>query len=83
VLDEVVMYDLTRVAGQIGTPLYITDPDGEQYLPGQPAELATLVPRSTLARFTQEEGVSYHCQPLARELTEQRMLDWLDERISK
>jgi hypothetical protein len=26
--------------------------------------------------------VSYHGRPLARELTEQRMFDWLDEQIS-
>jgi hypothetical protein len=73
---------MTVVAGQITTPLYISDPDGEQFFRGQSAELAALVPGSTLARFTQEEGASYHCQPMARELTEQRMFDWLDERIA-
>jgi hypothetical protein len=82
VLDEVVKYDVTDVAGQIATPLYITDPDGEQFFPGQPAELAALVPGATLARFTQEEGAGYHCQPMARELTEQRMFDWLDEKTA-
>ena len=81
VLDEVATYDVTDVAGQITTPLYITDPDGEQFFPGQPAELAALVPGATLARFTQEEGAGYHCQPMAREFTEQRMFDWLDEHI--
>ena len=50
---------------------------------GQPAELGSLVPASTVARFTQEEGASYHGQPLARELTGQRMFDWLDEHTSK
>lgn len=35
----------------------------------------------TYARFTQAEGASYHCQPLARELTEQRMFDWMDEQL--
>ena len=82
VLDEVAKYDVTDVAGQITTPLYITDPDGEQFFGGQSAALAALVPGSTLARFTQEEGASYHCQPMARELTEQRMFDWLDEHLA-
>ncbi|MBV9322567.1 MAG: hypothetical protein JO352_02130 [Chloroflexi bacterium] len=82
VLDEVAKYDVTKVAGQITTPLYVTNPDGEQFFTGQPAELAALVTGSTLARFTQQEGASYHCQPLARELTEQRMFDWLDEHIA-
>lgn len=81
VLDAVSRYIVKDVAGQITTPLYITDPDGEQFFDGQPAELAALVPGATLARFTQAEGASYHCQPMARELTEQRMFDWLDERI--
>jgi hypothetical protein len=83
VLDEVAKYDVAHVAGLITTPLYITDPDGEQFFAGQSAELAGLVPGATLARFTQHEGGSYHCQPMARELTEQRMFDWLDERIAK
>lgn len=75
-------YIVKDVAGRITTPLYITDPDGEQFFDGQSAELAALVPGSTLARFTQTEGASYHCQPMARELTEQRMFDWLDEQIN-
>jgi hypothetical protein len=82
VLDEVAKYDVTDVASQITTPVYITDPDGEQFFAGQSAELAALVPRSTLARFTQQEGASYHCEPLARELTEQRMFDWLDDHLA-
>ena len=83
VLDEVAKYDVSDVAGQITTPLYITDPDGEQFFTGQSAELAALVPGATLAHFAQEEGASCHCQPLARELTEQRMFDWLDEHLAR
>lgn len=82
-LDAVAAYNLTDVAGQITTPLYVIETDGDQFFAGQSAELAALVPTSTLARFTQAEGASLHCQPLARELTEQRMLDWLDEQIEK
>jgi dienelactone hydrolase len=80
-LDEVAKYDLTEVAGRITTPLYVIDADGDQFFAGQPAELAALVPGSTHVRFTQADGASYHCQPLARELTEQRMFDWMDEQI--
>jgi hypothetical protein len=81
VIDEVRRYDLRDVAGQITTPLYVTDADGDQFFGGQPAELAALVPGAVRQHFTQAEGAGYHCQPLARELTEQRMLDWLDEQI--
>ena len=80
-LDVVAQYNVKDVAGQITTPLYIIDADGDQFFAGQPAELAALVPGSTHVRFTQAEGASFHCQPLARELTEQRMLDWMDEQI--
>jgi hypothetical protein len=81
VIDEVRRYDLRDVAGQITTPLYVIDADGDQFFGGQPAELAALVPGAVRQRFTQAEGAGDHCQPLARELTEQRMLDWLDEQI--
>ena len=80
-LDVVAQYNVKDVAAQITTPLYIIDADGDQFFAGQPAELAALVPGSTLIRFTQADGASFHCQPLARELTEQRMLDWMDEQI--
>jgi dienelactone hydrolase len=82
-LDAVAAYDLTDVAGRITTPLYVIDADGDQFFAGQPAELASLVPGATRVRFTEAEGASYHCQPLARELTEQRMLDWLDEQLGR
>jgi hypothetical protein len=81
VIDEVRRYDLREVAGQVTTPLYVVDVDGDQFFGGQGAELAALVPGATRQRFTQAEGAAYHCQPLARELTEQRMLDWLDEQL--
>jgi hypothetical protein len=81
VLDTVSQYTVHDIAGRIVTPLYITDPDGEQFFSGQPAELAARVPGATLAQFTQQDGASYHCQPMARELTEQRMFDWMDEQL--
>jgi hypothetical protein len=81
-LDEVLKYDLTGVAGKITTPLYITDSADEQFFPGQSKELAALVAGSVLVEFTAEEGARFHCQPTARELTEQRMYDWLDETIA-
>ena len=81
-LDEVAQYQLGDLARQITTPTYVIDTDGEQFLPGQPIELAQRLTWVTHARFTQDEGASYHGQPLARELTEQRIFDWLDERLA-
>lgn len=83
-LREVQKYDATDVAGRITTPLLITAPEDEQFWPGQSEKLAALAPEvSTLVRFSAAEGADRHCQPLARALTEQRMFDWLDERLAR
>jgi len=83
VIAEVSRYTVKDVAGQITTPLFITDPEDEQFWPGQSEQLAALVPGSTLQRFTAAEGANFHCQPLARTLTDQRMFDWLDEQLGR
>ncbi|MCS5498728.1 prolyl oligopeptidase family serine peptidase [Cnuibacter physcomitrellae] len=83
-MTEVRKYTITaELAAQITTPLLITSPEGEQFWPGQSERLAQLTPTvSTLCRFTSAEGGDHHCQPLARQLTDQRMYDWLDERLA-
>jgi len=82
-LNEVSSYVITaELAQNITTPLYITDCDKEQFYPGQPPELAALVPGSTLEPFRASEGASYHCQPMARALTEERMFNWLDRLLA-
>ncbi|MGO4534717.1 alpha/beta hydrolase family protein [Leifsonia sp. 2MCAF36] len=83
-MRAVLQYTVEKVAGQITTPLLITDPEHEQFWRGQSERLAALTPGvSTLVRFTEEEGADFHVQPLARALTEQRMFDWLDERLDR
>ncbi|WP_236793123.1 S9 family peptidase [Amycolatopsis sp. GM8] len=69
-------------AARITTPLLITDPEGEQFWPGQSRRLAGLVPGAELVAFTDAEGASWHCEPLARLLADQRMFDWLEERTA-
>lgn len=68
-------------AARIETPLLITDPEGEQFWPGQSAALAAMVTDAEVARFTATQGADLHCQPLARLLTESRVFDWLEERL--
>lgn len=82
-LREVRRYDATDVAGQVTTPLLVTSPEDEQFWPGQSERLVELVPGATLVTFSDDEGASGHCQPLARALTEQRLFDWLDERLAR
>lgn len=77
-------YELREVAGQIRTPLLITDPEDEQFWPGQPAQLAALLAAPhELARFGVADGANFHCQPLARKVTAQRMLGWLSSRLAE
>ncbi len=66
------------VVGQVRCPVFIADPDDEQFWPGQSREVyeALNCPK-TLVRFTREEGANWHCEPKARQLYDQRMFDWL------
>ena len=83
-MRAVLQYNVTEVAARITTPLLITDPEHEQFWPGQSEQLASLTPGvSTLVKFTEAEGADFHVQPLARALTEQRMFDWLDDRLGR
>ncbi len=56
-------YTLTdEVVGQISCPMLVTDPDREQFLPGQSQRLYDTLPGDkTLIRFTEEEGADSHC----------------------
>jgi hypothetical protein len=75
-------YNLTDVVDQITTPLLITDPEGEQFWPGQSQQLFDkLRGLKRLMPFTAAEGADRHCEPMARSLLEQRMFDWLDETL--
>ena len=76
-------YNLADVVDQITTPLLITDPEGEQFWPGQSQQLFDkLQGTKRLVPFTADEGADRHCEPMARSLLEQRMFDWLDETLA-
>lgn len=76
--DTVRRYSARDLVGRIQCPLFIADPEDEQFWPGQPAEVyqALSCPK-TLASFTAAEGANWHCEPKARSLYDQRMFDWL------
>ena len=68
--------------GQITTPLLVTDPDNEQFWPGQSAELfGKLTGAKAIIAFTQEEGADSHCEPAGSGLRGERVFDWLDEQV--
>lgn len=84
VLTELERWDLTDIAGSIRCPTLITDPEDEQFWPGQPGELYALVRApKTLMPFTATEGANWHCEPMAPILRAHRILDWLDETLGR
>lgn len=84
-LTEVHRYVLTdEDAASITTPLLITNPEDEQFWPGQSADLSRRAGGPTeLSHFTAAEGANLHCQPMARLLTDERMFDWLDTTLRR
>ncbi|MEV4619352.1 hypothetical protein AB0J74_11675 [Asanoa sp. NPDC049573] len=82
--NEVREYRLTDdLAARISTPILVTDPEGEQFWPGQSRQLADLLgDRAHRVEFTAEEGANLHCQPLGRALTDERMFAWLDAQLA-
>ncbi len=55
-------------------------PRGRAVLAGQSQQLSGLVPgRADVLHFGADEGADYHCQPIGRQLTQNRMFDWLAE----
>jgi hypothetical protein len=75
-------YTLKGVVDQITTPLLITDPDGEQFWPGQSKQLYDALPGGEAARaLHRRRGGRPSLPALARSLTEQRILDWLDQML--
>lgn len=71
-------YHLRDVIDRVRCPVFIADPEDEQFWPGQSREVyEALTCPKTLVRFTREEGANWHCEPKARALYDQRMFDWL------
>jgi hypothetical protein len=77
--QAVAAYRLGGEEQQITTPLLITDPEHEQFWPGQSRELYDRLPGPReLVSFTADEGAGRHCEPMARSLRDTRIFDWLE-----
>lgn len=75
-------YRIGDLVASISTPLMVTDPEGEQFWPGQSQRLFDSLPgHKVLVPFAKAEGADLHCEPMARSLLEQRMYDWLDDTL--
>lgn len=79
---EVNKYTLDGVAEMITTPLLTTDPEDDEFFPGQPQELFdALTCEKKLVPFTSEQGAASHCEPLARGQVALVMNDWFAEHL--
>jgi hypothetical protein len=81
--ETVCAYRLGDELQQITTPLLITDPEDEQFWPGQSQQLYDrLTGPKELLRFTSAEGANRHCEPLACAVRDTRIFDWLDRQLA-
>ena len=75
-------YTLEGVAEKIRCPMLVTDPENEQFWPGQSHRVyEALTSPKELVTFAAAEGADSHCEPKAHSLREQRIFDWLDETL--
>jgi hypothetical protein len=71
---EVLKYRLGDEVKDVTTPLLITEPEGEQFWPGQSQALYDLLPGPReLVRFTAAEGASRHCEPMGLAVRDARV----------
>ncbi len=75
-------YNLTDVVGRIQCPMLVTDPEGEQFFPGQAQKLYDSLRGSKhIVHFTHEQGAGEHCEAAAPGLRDHYIYDWLDETL--
>jgi hypothetical protein len=68
-----------ELARRIRAPVAVLSPELEQFFPGQPQILDRwLDTRKALLPFTVAEGAQYHCEPMAPQLRNERVFDWLE-----
>lgn len=76
-------YTLKDAAGSIRCPMLITDPEGEQFFPGQAQKLfeALKCPK-TMVHFTHDQGADQHCEVAAPGYRDFCIYNWLDETMA-
>jgi hypothetical protein len=69
-----------ELARRIDAPVAVLSPELEQFFPGQAETLDRWLDghKRTLMRFTTAEGAQFHCEPMAPQLRNERVFDWLE-----
>lgn len=78
---DALRYELSRVAGNIACPTFISFPDHDPIAAGASKLYAAINQPKELVPFSTAEGAGMHCQMMARTLYHQRMYDWLDDTL--
>ncbi len=75
-------YNLKDVASQIRCPMLITNPESEQFFPGQSKQLYDMLncPK-TIVDFTRDQGADLHCEVNAPGYRDFCIYNWLDETL--
>jgi hypothetical protein len=69
-------------ARRITAPTAILSPELEQFFPGQAKTLnGWMKAKRELIKFTIAEGAEYHCEPMAPQLRNERVYDWLERNM--
>lgn len=79
---RVAAYDLNAVAHDITAPTLVTWYEADASFKEQPMDLYALLTRARrrdLVRFTAADGAQYHCGPMAPQVANEAILDWLDD----
>lgn len=79
-MHQALKFRLTpRLARRIEAPVAVLEPEGEQFFPGQQKEVyGWLKQPKTLIYFPASQGAELHCEPMAPQLRNERVYDWLE-----
>ena len=77
-------YNMKKIAGNITCHMLIVDSERDMDMPGQAKQLydALKCPKDFML-FTVEEGAEEHCQVGATMISNERILNWLDDTLKK
>ena len=67
---------------RVKAPTLVIEADEEQFVPGQAQQLyEQLTSRKKLLTFTVAEGAQFHCEPMAPQLRNELMFNWLEDTV--
>ena len=81
-LGQIVQYTNESVVDRIRVPALVINNEIEQFFPGQPRDLYRLLdnsPRRKFRTFTVAEGAQYHCEPMAPQVRNGVVMDFLED----